>query len=247
MPARSEPRRYRSAVRAEGARATRRRIREAATRLFLARGYATTTIDAISAGAGVARRTVVLAYPTKADLLDDIVNAALAGEDTSVPLTKRDWFVEVLGYSQPLAALQVLAHRTAEIHARSARIHDLALAAAAGDHALARLAKRGASSRRNMWRIQALAMHAKGWLRRGIDADKATDVLWTLSSPHNYRLLVVDRGWTELAYKDWLVGAAATILRDPQPAEVSIKGVRAVTAPARRRPSTGHAQPAPAS
>jgi hypothetical protein len=100
------------------------------------------------------------------------------------------------------------------MHGRTARIHELALAAAAGDHTLARMGKRGAASRRNIWQIQALAMHAKRWLRPGVDADTATDVLWVLSSPQNYRMLVVERGWGHVAYCDWFVGAAATVLKE---------------------------------
>jgi len=157
---------------------------------------------------------VRLAYPTKGDLLDDIVNVALAGEDSGVPLTKQQWFIDVLSLPDPVTALRALARRTAQIHARSARIHDLALAAAAGDHTLARMGRRGAASRRNIWQIQSLAMHAKGWLRPGIDADTATDVLWVLSSPQNYRMLVVERGWDQIAYCDWFVGAAATVLKE---------------------------------
>jgi TetR/AcrR family transcriptional regulator of autoinduction and epiphytic fitness len=227
----AQARPYHSPARDESARRTRRAIRDAATKLFLARGFARTSIDSIAAAAGVARRTVQLAYPTKGDLLDDIVNVALAGEDTGVPLTKRQWFVDVLGMQDPLAALRALAVRTAEIHARTARIHDLALAAAAGDHTLARMGKRGQASRRNIWQIQALAMHAKGWLRQGIDADTATDILWVLSSPQNYRLLVVERGWDQAAYCDWFVGAAATVLKE-------LELIRS----ARRRGKTGSAK-----
>jgi AcrR family transcriptional regulator len=228
-----QPRPYHSPVRDESARRTRRAVRDAATKLFLARGFARTSIDSIAATAGVARRTVLLAYPTKGDLLDDIVNVALAGEDTGVPLTKRQWFVDVLGLQDPLTALRALAARTADIHSRTARIHDLALAAAAGDRTLARMGKRGQASRRNIWQIQALAMHARGWLREGIDADAATDVLWVLSSPQNYRMLVVERGWDQAAYCDWFVGAAATLL-----AATVLKETRS----ARRRGKTGAAK-----
>ena len=55
------PRPYRSSLRDEQARATRRRIVDAGAQLFVELGYAATTIDAIAERAGVSRRTVALA------------------------------------------------------------------------------------------------------------------------------------------------------------------------------------------
>src|SRR5260370_17833852 len=51
------------------AQATRRRIRDAARRLFVERGYVATTIEAIAGEAGVAVPTVYLAFGTKPALL----------------------------------------------------------------------------------------------------------------------------------------------------------------------------------
>ena len=63
------PRRYASEVRDEQARRTRRAIVAAAHDLFLAEGYAATTIDAIAAAAHVSRRTVFNSVGGKAALL----------------------------------------------------------------------------------------------------------------------------------------------------------------------------------
>src|SRR3712207_6899705 len=49
---------YRSALREEQSRATRRRIIDAGAALFVESGYVPTTIDAIAERAGVSRRTV---------------------------------------------------------------------------------------------------------------------------------------------------------------------------------------------
>lgn len=48
---------------------TRERIVRAATRLFLERGVARTSVDDIAAGAGIARRTFFLHFPSKEDVL----------------------------------------------------------------------------------------------------------------------------------------------------------------------------------
>lgn len=56
-------RNYGSPLREERARATRHRVREAATHLSVERGYVRTTVRDIAESAGVAPRTVHAAYP----------------------------------------------------------------------------------------------------------------------------------------------------------------------------------------
>ena len=41
-------------------------------------------------------------------------------------------------------------------------------------------------------------------LRRGVDAARASDILWTLNHPDVYRLLVSERGWTPDEHEEWL-------------------------------------------
>src|ERR1700730_12204147 len=59
--------------------ATRRRIRDAARRLFVERGYVATTIEAIAGEAGVAVPTVYLAFGTKRALLAELLDIAAVG------------------------------------------------------------------------------------------------------------------------------------------------------------------------
>jgi hypothetical protein len=44
-------------------------------------------------------------------------------------------------------------------------------------------------------------MHAEGSLRRGLDADTAVDMLWTLTSLRMWEDLVVERGWSGERYR----------------------------------------------
>src|SRR6476646_12140502 len=83
---------YHSEVqRAERARRTRRRILDAATAVFLERGYAGATMRAIAAAAGVAVPTVELGFGTKARLLKAAIDVAIAGDDEPVPVLDRAW------------------------------------------------------------------------------------------------------------------------------------------------------------
>jgi hypothetical protein len=42
-------------------------------------------------------------------------------------------------------------------------------------------------------------------LRAGLLARAAADIVHALVSPELYRLLVVDRGWSQVRYETWLV------------------------------------------
>src|SRR3977135_2141494 len=89
-------RRYDSPRRREQAAATRREILEAAQRLFERQGYAATTMAAIAAEAGVALKTVYVAFETKSGVLRALWHLLLRGDQEDVPVGERDWYREVL-------------------------------------------------------------------------------------------------------------------------------------------------------
>ena len=84
---------YRSPRRLAAARETRARICAAARELFLADGYAATSMRAIAAAAGVAEKTVYLQFATKSAVLKMVVETAIVGDDEAVPAAERSWFL----------------------------------------------------------------------------------------------------------------------------------------------------------
>src|SRR6476469_1765593 len=80
---------YRSPLREEHARVTRRAVVEAARELFVEHGYAGTTIDAVADRAGVSRKTVFTSVGGKPVLLKLAWDWARAGDDEPVPLAER--------------------------------------------------------------------------------------------------------------------------------------------------------------
>src|SRR6059058_1034582 len=94
-------RRYESPRRREQAAATRRQILEAAQRLFEQQGYATTTMAAIAAEAGVALKTVYVAFETKSGVLRALWNVLLRGDDADVPIPDRQWYRDILAEPDP--------------------------------------------------------------------------------------------------------------------------------------------------
>src|SRR5664279_3833218 len=99
--ARPGPDRGRRVTRAEQARATRRRIIEAATRLFLAHGYAATMLDQVALDAGVAVQTVYFHFGNKRTLLKEALDIAAVGDDEPVPLLERPWLDRLRGEPDP--------------------------------------------------------------------------------------------------------------------------------------------------
>ena len=124
---------YASAARAEQARQTRKRVIEAATRLFVQQGYATTTIRAIAAAAHVSVPTVELLFGTKAQLLHVVIDVAVAGDDEPIPVLGRAWAAEAQSARGLSDFLSAVAQVLCEAQARSAGVMLAAYEAAASD------------------------------------------------------------------------------------------------------------------
>ncbi len=105
MPADVNPlkRRYESPRRREQAAATRREILGAAQRLFEENGYAATTMAAIADEAGVALKTVYLAFETKSGLIRALWDTLLRGEP-DIAVAQQPWYLEVLQRARSGAA-----------------------------------------------------------------------------------------------------------------------------------------------
>src|ERR687884_2044258 len=92
---------YDSPRRRAQAAATRRDILDAAQRLFERRGYAATTMGAIAAEAGVALKTVYVAFETKSGLLRALWHLLLRGDEADIPIPDRPWYRQVLEETDP--------------------------------------------------------------------------------------------------------------------------------------------------
>src|SRR3954454_23210507 len=115
-------RRYESPRRREQAAATRRQILEAAQRLFEEQGYAATTMSAIAAEAGVALKTVYVAFETKSGLLRALWHLVLRGDEEDVPMGDRRWYREILEERDPERAVRLGAHNWRLVKERAGRV-----------------------------------------------------------------------------------------------------------------------------
>src|SRR4051812_19627485 len=195
---------YHSPRRLAAARATRARIRNAARNLFVADGYAGTSVRSIADAAGVAGKTVYLQFPTKLDLLKEVVETAIVGDDEAVAAADRDWFRQIVDDPEPRSKLRRLVEATSALHERTGEVFSMARGAAASDPDAARLWGFGKAGHRADMHLLATSFAQAGMLPTGRDTSWATAPLYVLIGPETWPLL---RGELQLApedYRRWL-------------------------------------------
>lgn len=207
---------YRSPRREQQAAATRLAILGAAQRLFEANGYAATTMGAIATEADVALKTVYLGFETKAGLLRAVWDLALKGDTDDAPVAARPWYLEVLEEPNPERKLRRVAQASCRVKRRIGALLGVIRDAAPGDEEIGDLWSLIQSDfYLNQGAIVATLDHADA-LADGLDAARATDILWTLNHPDLWLLLVGERGWTPEQFETWLGDTAIGQLLRPR-------------------------------
>jgi AcrR family transcriptional regulator len=187
-------------------RLARAAVVRAARSLFLERGYAGTTIDAISEVSDVPAATVYRLFSSKLGILKALLDVSIAGDDQAVPLEERPHVRALLADPDPGNRLAGFAGIARGIMARTEPLHRILVGAAGSDpDAAALLAEQTRQRHRGQARIPRSLAQA-GALRPGLSEREAGDIIHALMSPEVYRLLVGDRGWTPERYERWLTG-----------------------------------------
>ena len=194
---------YNSPRRREQAAATRGQILEAAQRLFVSDGYAATTMAAIAAEAGVALKTVYLAFDSKSGVLRGVWDVALGGADDAVPVDRRAWYREVVDEPDPERKLRLNARNSRVVKQRAAPLMEVIRSAAHVDQDSSALWELIQSEFHDNQRSIVTLLHRAKALRPGLGVDRATDILWTLNHPDVWQLLVVRCDWTPAQYERW--------------------------------------------
>jgi AcrR family transcriptional regulator len=208
---------YDSPRRREQAEQTRLQILEAAQRLFERDGYATTTVAAIAAEAGVATKTVYLAFESKSGILRALWHLLLRGDQADVPVGEGDWYRDTLAEPDPDARVVRLAERSRDVKLRAGEIMEVIRTAAPADRDIGELWARIQSNFRDLLRPVVESLRDDGVLRDGLDVDEATDVLWVLVHTDIWQLLVNERGWSPDRYQQWCLDTIRAQLLEPSP------------------------------
>ena len=185
-------------------RLARRAVVESARTLFLERGYAATTIEAISEHSDVPSATVYRLFSSKLGILKAVLDTSIAGDDQPLAVQERPDVASLFSEPDPHKLLAGFAGITTAINQRTNDVYRVLVSAAGSDLAAAELLEEIRQERdRGQSRIARSLARAHA-LKPGLRERDAADLIHTLMAPEVYRLLVGDRGWTPERYQHWL-------------------------------------------
>jgi AcrR family transcriptional regulator len=202
---------YDNSSRAAAAAATRSKVLAAAHEAFLTQGYAGTTIRGVAQAAGVSQETVYKRFGNKAGLLKDVYDVAMAGDEHPVAISERPETIAVRDAADPAAAASAYAALAGFLTSRAGGLMRIVLSARGSDPDLDTFVATVDAERLVGSEMAVRAWAERGWLRPGLDVDRARDILWTLNSPAVW-LLLGERGWSQAAYRSWIAEALRSMI-----------------------------------
>ncbi len=194
-------RKYSSAKREAQARETRRAILDAAHELFVTTGYAATTIQAIAERGGVAVQTVYAVFGSKRELLRQLIERTITGDDDPTTITERSEASAIAAEPDAQRRAELDAAMSREIAERVAPIVRVASEAAASDPELAEMMDAVKAARRQEMMAAARILAGPDGPRPHRDA---AATLYVLYSPAVADMLMGDYGWSPQRYEKWL-------------------------------------------
>ncbi len=193
---------------------TKRRIVDAATRLFIERGYVATTIEAVADAAGVAVQTVYYVFGIKRNLLAAALDAHIAGDLDATPIVDRPWIDELAAAPDAASAIGILVDSAVAILARAAPMYEVVRRASA-DPEVGQLLAENRRARRADQRQLVEILERTGQLPAGGDLDQSADVVYALLNEEVFQLLTVDCGWETDRFRAWAKGLLLQQLTAP--------------------------------
>ncbi len=206
-------RKYSSAVRDEQAARTRTRILDAASDLFLDRGYARTTIKDIADQAGVARDTVYAVFGSKARVLTALIDLRLVPDGSVASARERPEALAVRDEIDQRKQIELFASFIAGISTQLRPVFEILRTASAVEPDMANVFQE-----MDRYRLMNMQTYVKWIAARGplrVSTRRAGEIIWTLASPDVGRMLCDELGWTQTQHARWLSDTLArTLLPD---------------------------------
>jgi AcrR family transcriptional regulator len=185
-------REYHSSRRQRQAAQTRADILQAARRLFSARGYAATTIEAIAAEAEVSEATVYAGFGSKRGIL--LAFQQLMEESADLGERVRAFHAAT---GNPAEQIAVAVSISLSFPARNADTIAVLLSARGMDPDVDEFLHRGlGQEHRGAWSMVASVLASQGVLRPGLTEQEAGDLAAALTRPEIYLILSGEHGWS---------------------------------------------------
>lgn len=203
-----DKRKYSSAVREEQAARTRARILDAASKLFLERGYARTTMKDIAAQADVARDTVHAIFGSKAQVLTALIDLRLVPDGAVLNVTQRPDAQAIKNEADQRRQIELFAKFIAGISTELRPVFEVLRTASAVEPEMGKVFEEMDDFRLKNMQTYSTWIAARGPLR--VNTRQAGEIIWALASPDVARMLCDELGWTESQHARWL---ADTLIR----------------------------------
>ncbi len=200
----TKKRKYDSSRRKEQARETRRLIIESARTLFIEKGFDGTTIDAIAEKAAVSSITLYAVFKSKRNILKNLLDLSIGGDDQPIHLMDRPEQQAVLKGNNPEQQIHMFAFGITEILTRVAPLFDILRVAAKMDEELEKLVRNLLKERLENMTMLVEQLQKNGGLRDGLEISTAAELVWTITSPEVFLLLTRDQGYSQEKYIQWL-------------------------------------------
>jgi AcrR family transcriptional regulator len=198
----SVKRQYRSTRRQEQAAETRQRILRAAHDLFASEGYGRTTIAEIAEASGVAVETIYATFRNKPTLLRQAWFLMFRGDDVDVPLYERAEMQAILAERDLATRIRKHAVFCTANHRRMAPLYMALMGAAGTEQAAAEMLAEFRGRR-----LDVATKYAKAATRTAqlaVSEEECRDLVFALLDGMLWQRLVIDLGWTDARYADWL-------------------------------------------
>jgi AcrR family transcriptional regulator len=197
---------YNSESRKAQAQETRGRIIASARTLFESKGFEKTTIEEIAQSAKVSPPTIYALFQSKIGILRDIMDTVLSHEHYEKLIRKT---VAEQSPAKRLAMAATIARQLYDAEREQlGTLESLSiLDAELKKFEVERENRRYQRQEKSFAETVRLAGLAKG-----LDIQKARDILWAFTGRDLYRLLVIERGWTSDEYELWLAHILEKIL-----------------------------------
>jgi AcrR family transcriptional regulator len=201
----SPKRTYDSSRRQAQANETRRHILEAARKLFVERGYAGATAEAIAAEAGVSAQTIYAIFKNKKRMLVSLMNVSPAtGVEDQTPMAERASVQAVSQERDRRRQLHMFAQVVAANLNQVSVVFEIMADAAKNEPEFDRIVKKLNKQRLENMTFATQQFASRGPFRDEISFEYARDIVWTLTSGEVFLLLTRERGWSKEQYAEWL-------------------------------------------
>lgn len=197
---------YDSTRRQQQAQATERVVLDAAGQLFLAQGYARTSLAEVARVAGVSVETVYGKFRNKLGLLHRLWDVTVGGDDQDVLLHDRPEVLAIRSEPDLEKRFRLHAAFMTRMSRRIGPFMVMVRAAAEADASAREMVEMIDAQR--LAGLSVMAADAAGTGQLAVTEAECRDFVWSLADGVLWYRLVAQRGWTDARFEDYM----ATIL-----------------------------------